>query len=106
MATSPKYNSGVFVRFPDPGDDPNVAREQGYEVQIMQIGPSAYPVGEWNSYEIRVIGQIYTVILNGATVVDSVDGANRGREFEGYIGLQNDHQGSRVRFRNIRLREL
>jgi hypothetical protein len=27
-------NSGVFLRFPDPGDDPSVAVNRGYEVQI------------------------------------------------------------------------
>ena len=27
-------NSGVFVRFPDPGNDPWVAVNQGHEVQI------------------------------------------------------------------------
>ena len=29
-------NSGVFVRFPDPGDDPDVAVNQGHEVQINE----------------------------------------------------------------------
>src|SRR5215217_7862026 len=27
-------NSGVFVRFPDPDDNPNIAVREGYEVQI------------------------------------------------------------------------
>src|SRR6476661_5377406 len=27
-------NSGVFVRFPDPGNDPWVAVKEGYEIQI------------------------------------------------------------------------
>ena len=31
-------NSGVFVRFPDPGNDPWVAVNNGYEVQIDNVG--------------------------------------------------------------------
>ena len=27
-------NSGVFIRFPDPGDDPWIAVNEGYEIQI------------------------------------------------------------------------
>jgi Domain of Unknown Function (DUF1080) len=53
-----------------------------------------------------VVGQTYTVILNRETVVDAWNGANLGRGTTGYIGLQNHHQGSRVRFRDIRLKEL
>ena len=30
----PKHNSGVFIRFPDPKNDPWVAVKQGYEIQI------------------------------------------------------------------------
>src|SRR5215208_870116 len=29
-----KNNSGIFVRFPDPGNDPWVAIKEGYEIQI------------------------------------------------------------------------
>jgi tetratricopeptide (TPR) repeat protein len=128
MATSLEDNSGVFVRFPHPRNNPNLAVKKGYEIQIddrpksrreppsvFQTGaiyqfkaPShaaANPVGEWNIYEIQVVGQSYTVILNGHKVVDNWTGTG-GRGTEGYIGLQNHHQGSRVRFRNIRLKEL
>ncbi len=118
-------NSGVFIRFPDPGNDPWVAVNQGYEIQIDDYGrdsqgqtgnllattgaiygfagPSKLPsglVGVWNSYEVRVDGQRHVVILNGELVNDF--NGSRGRE--GYIGLQN-HSGA-VLFRNIRIQEL
>jgi PKD repeat protein len=118
--TNPTDNSGVFVRFPDPGDDPGVAISQGYEVQIYdgetgepQKTGSFYnvkreelragsPAGHWNEYEIRAIGQQYTVILNGQ-VVNRVTGT---RELRGFLGLQNHDAGSRVHFRNLRVAEL
>jgi beta-xylosidase len=115
-------NSGVFVRFPDPGDDPNVAVNQGHEIQINEnpggdpqktgaiynADPAnfrnARPVGEWNDYQITVVGQRYTVCLNGKVVNDYV--SDKGRPLEGYIGVQNHDPESHVSFRNIRVKEL
>ncbi len=116
-------NSGIFLRFPDPGNDPWVAVNQGYEVQIDDLGepdhdprhltgaiygfagPSMLPtrlVGEWNSLEIRAESQKYTVVVNGSKVTEFVG----SRSIEGYIGIQNHHAGSRVLFRNIRVKTL
>jgi choline dehydrogenase-like flavoprotein len=116
-------NSGVFVRFPDPGNDPLVAVDQGYEVQIDDLGepdnspvhrtgaiygfagPRMFPtrlVGEWNSLEIRVENHKYTVILNGQRVTEFTG----NRSLEGYIGMQNHHPGSSVFFRNVRVKVL
>lgn len=112
-------NSGVFVRFPDPGDDPWVAVNQGYELQICDAGgpdsrtgavysfcASSHvptkPVGEWNHYAITVVGQDYLVQVNGETV-------NRFQGFRGargHVGLQNHDDGSPVRFRNVRVTRL
>ena len=36
--TGETNNSGVFARFPDPGNDPFVAVNQGYEIQIYDGG--------------------------------------------------------------------
>jgi hypothetical protein len=89
-------NSGVFVRFPNPGskgynNTAFVGVDFGFEVQIDQLGqpdgaavhqtgaiysfagPSSLPVkplGEWNAYEITVKGQRYKVKLNGVDVTD------------------------------------
>jgi hypothetical protein len=115
-------NSGVFARFPDPGDDPDVAVNQGHEIQINEnpggdpqktgsiynADPADYrnakPVGEWNDYEITVSGQRYTVCLNGKVVNDYV--SDKGRGLEGLVGVQNHDPTSHVSFRDIRVKEL
>jgi glucose/arabinose dehydrogenase/PKD repeat protein len=120
-------NSGLFVGFSDPGSDPWVAVNQGYEVQIdatdapdrttgaiysFQSANIAArdavlkPPGEWNSYEVVVSGQRIRVFLNGALVNDftSVDPA---RDLtSGHIGLQNHGVGDDVWFRNVRIKDL
>jgi hypothetical protein len=112
-------NSGVFVRFPNPGDDPWVAVHQGYEIQVCDTAPEKHntgsvysfqagthiptkPVGEWNEYIIRVVGQHYTIYINSEKV-NEFDG---DRSTEGYIGMQNHDDASPVRYRNIKVREL
>ncbi|MDF1799752.1 MAG: DUF1080 domain-containing protein [Planctomycetota bacterium] len=109
-------NSGVFVRFPDPGNDPWVAVNQGYELQICDAADAMHntgsvysfqgsthiptkPAGEWNTYEISVVDQHYTVKVNGE-VVNEFDGE---RSAAGHVGLQNHDDGSPVRFRNLRV---
>jgi hypothetical protein len=120
MVERPQDNSGIFVRFPNPAADPWTAVHEGYEIQICDTaGPkhntgSVYgfaaptkvtskPAGEWNRFEITVVGQTYTVVLNNETVVEAFEG-ERGRE--GYIGLQNHDPQVIVRFRNIKAKEL
>jgi hypothetical protein len=114
-------NSGVFVRFPEKSDDPWYAVNNGYEIQIddcdkkglmFQTGSiygfhpatkvASKPAGEWNRYEITVVGQHYTVVLNGETV-NEFEGS---RGSEGYIGLQNHDPISRVSFRRVRVKEI
>lgn len=114
-------NSGVFVRVPEKSDSPWYAVTHGYEIQIddcdknglkFQTG-SAYdqfaatkiaskPAGEWNKYQITIVGQHYTVVLNGEKV-NEFDGA---RGIEGYIGLQNHDATSRASFRSVRVKEI
>ncbi|MGB7158214.1 MAG: DUF1080 domain-containing protein [Tepidisphaeraceae bacterium] len=117
-AASAKANSGVFVRFPDPGNDPWKAVKQGYEIQIHDAARknrtgSVYnvaeatafaskPAGEWNTYEIKAVGQQYTIKLNG-TLVNEFTGKLAAR---GFIGLQNHDDGSIVSFRNVQVVEL
>ena len=81
-------NSGIFVRFPNPGTDPNVAIAQGHEIQIREgvagdgedqktgsvynfkreTARAAKPAGQWNDYEIRYEAGKYTITLNGTVV--------------------------------------
>ena len=116
-------NSGVFVRFSDPGTDPWNAVKTAYEIQIddlalpdgraehktgaiYDIVPPATlaskQVGEWNTFEIDALGLNYTIILNEITVIKF--SGNRLRR--GYIGIQNHDAESHVLFRNIRIKDL
>ena len=112
-------NSGIFVRFPNPGEDPWVAVNKGYELQICDTGGKKHDtgsvysfqeashmptkdVGMWNRYEIEVIGQQYTIAINGEVVNQFIG----DRSLEGYIGIQNHDDNSPVRYRNIRVQEI
>lgn len=111
-------NSGVFVRFPRT-DDPWVAVNEGYEIQIDNSRDGDHVTGsmytfsapfrvdvaktdDWNSYRIRVSGQRYEVWLNDQKINDFFGDRSR----EGHIGLQNHDDSSKVWFRNVRVREL
>jgi hypothetical protein len=135
-ASFPDDNSGVFIRFPalgtsDPANDWKIAVNQGYEIQIDDTGknpdvnPNTFndplhltgsvytlapatrlaslPLGQWKSYEITAQGNRITVILNGQQVSQLNDAS---RSQKGFIGLQNHHFGSRVQFRNLRIKAL
>lgn len=114
-------NSGIFVRFPEKSDDPWFAVNNGYEIQIddcdkkglmFQTGSiysfhpatkvASKPAGEWNVYEITVVGQHYSIVLNGEKV-NEFDGK---RGIDGYIGLQNHDPISRVSFRSVKVKEM
>lgn len=118
MAATDSTNSGVFVRFPEPSD-PWDAVESGYEIQIDDTQDPAHqtgavydfsapfylnsnPAGEWNTMQIRVVGQRYEIFLNGEKVNDFFGDRSR----EGFIGLQNHDPESQIAFRNIRIRQL
>ena len=81
------------------------------------------PVGEWNSEEITVKGRQITVVLNGTTIVDAnldevqdeellkrhrdtsqPEGSRGIANTKGHIGLLG--HGTRVEFRNLRIKEL
>jgi hypothetical protein len=123
-------NSGVFIRFSDPDNDPWIAVNTGYEIQIDDLAmpdgnpvhktgaiynfaaPSnkrelpqslSKPVGEWNTFDIRATNQKYSVILNGEKLISEFIG---NRLTEGYIGIQNHDADSHVSFKNIRIKEI
>lgn len=76
------------------------------------------PKGEWNTLEIRVVGQHYTIIRNGEVIneFDNTPGKESSREGDpptdlrqfgsGFIGLQNHSDNDLIDFRNIRVKEL
>jgi hypothetical protein len=116
-------DSGVFVRFPDPGKDPWAAVQNGHEVEIGDPNPekptwrtgSIYPFhapvaastkapGQWNQYEIVCRGHDYSVRINGKLVNTWTDTTKRS--LSGFIGLQNYPDQKTVRHRNLRVKEL
>jgi hypothetical protein len=116
-------DSGVFLRFPDPGQDPWIAVHLGHEMEIGDPEPrdptwrtgSIYPfqastrantkpLGQWNEYEIICQGQTYTVRMNGEQIMTWAD--PKQRTGSGYIGLQNYNDGKTVSHRNVRIKDL
>jgi hypothetical protein len=113
-------NSGVFVRFPDPDDNPNNAVREGYEIQIDDkagepihqtgaiynfVAPSEIVSklpGQWNTMEIQIVNQSYIVIINEQRVTEFTG----NRMTEGHIGLQTHDDKSKVSFRNIMVKEI
>jgi choline dehydrogenase-like flavoprotein len=119
-------NSGVYVRVPPLQNDFSPADRDGYEVQIDERGiddngnpgsalhrtgavyklaPSSgagsNPVGAWNRYQIKANSGNITVTLNGTPVAALQNGTRRAK---GHIALQNHHPGSKVQFRNLRIK--
>ncbi|MGH3761989.1 ThuA domain-containing protein [Actinophytocola sp.] len=120
-------NSGIFVGYPEPGDDPWVAVNEGYEIQIdatdadekttgaiydFQSADLAArdealnPPGEWNDYEIVVAGQTIKVYLNGVLINDFVSTDPARDLTQGFVGLQNHGDGDDVFFRDIQIKEI
>jgi hypothetical protein len=123
---SPSDNSGVYVRVPPLGANFAPADTDGYEVQIDERGideqgnsgsalhrtgavyklaastaVASNPIGAWNRYEIRALGNKISVRLNRMPVAELQNGTRRTK---GFIALQNHHLGSKVQFRNIRIK--
>ena len=110
----PKSNSGVYLRgryeiqILDNPDAKMALDSHGCGGVYSRIAPredATRPAGEWQAYDITLVGRQVTVVLNGKTIVqDVVDGITGGAidpdEGEpGPLMLQGDH--GKVRFRNI-----
>ncbi len=132
--SSKASNSGVFIRIADKPKDEWFAVHHGYEVQICDAADpfhrtgaiyslskaDAQPgkVGEWNTLEITLKGDLVQVSVNGVPV-NSFDPKGpvpeRKHDYEpmrgprpqsGYIGLQNHDTESHVDFKNVSVRPL
>jgi len=121
-------NSGVFFGFPDPGDDPWIGVNQGYEIQIDDTGgfpdapdssktgsiytfqaPTSFPTvpGEWNTMEIEVEDPMVRVWINDVLVNEYENPADSGRDLSsGFVGIQNNRVSDNVFFRDIWVKEL
>lgn len=123
-------NSGVFLRIPAlAAGDVAPAVAHGYEVQIDERGvdpETGFPgsplhltgavygvaparrhasraIGEWNSFDITAKKDTILVSLNGELVARCDAG---GRAQRGHLALQAHHDGSRVQFRDLRVKRL
>lgn len=127
-------NNGIGIRAPLEGDAAYAAIEiqvlDDSGSQYLNLKPAQYhgsvygvvpakrgfqkPVGEWNTQEITVRGRHITVVLNGTTIVDAnLDDVKDPEILKPRPGLMNHKghigflgHGTRVEFRNIRVREL
>ena len=109
----PKGNSGIYLRGryevqvqDDFGKEPFSRRMGGVYGQVTPTTLPAKPAGEWQVFDITMIGRRVTVVLNGVTIIDGQEipgitgGALDSREGDpGPIMLQGDHSG--IRYRNI-----
>ncbi len=125
-------NSGIFFRCVNEND----IVQSGNEIQILDsygkkkatvhdagalynaVAPSknvARPYTEWNEVEITCKGTRLVVVMNGEKIIDcdlsdpqikrkQPGGDNGKRGPRGYLALQN--HGSRVEFRNLRIKVL
>jgi hypothetical protein len=110
----PTSNSGVYLRGryevqiePDSATDPPSQRMGGvYGFLSPSPEPPRKP-GEWQTYDITLIGRLVTVVQNGKAIIDNkeIPGITGGaldshEELPGPIYLQGTEKG-RVMFRNI-----
>ena len=116
-----KGNSGIFFRgVPKGGYFVGPLGISGYEAQIDDNDPRGllYQTGglydvapatklikgeeQWRSYEIMADGEHITTKVNGELVCDTTQ-----KKFRfGHIGLQHHNPGSKIEFRNVKLKPL
>jgi Domain of Unknown Function (DUF1080) len=111
----PEGNSGIYLRGrhevqvqDDHGREPGSRRMGGIYGQVTPTALPAKPAGEWQAFDITLVGRRVTVVLNGVTILENVEipgitgGALDSNEAEpGPLMLQGDH--SAIRYRNIRI---
>ena len=123
-----KANSGIFIRTARTSKkDDNGWPDNGYQVQCMdtitgtsplatmisygappfesesdlkKLAKAYRPTGEWNSYEIRCVGEELRVKLNGTLITK----AHSIKNLRGHVGIQAEH--GRLEFRNLRINEV
>lgn len=112
----PKQDGGVFVRSNMEGDNwPNRKYEiqientvrmatifgAEHELNVVSAQKALKPTGEWNEYEIKLIGSKVEVRLNGELVSKS---NKMDRLKRGYIGLQGENGAHE--YRKFRIKDL
>jgi hypothetical protein len=116
----PKGDSGIYLRGtpqiqiwdPNDGERNKVGSGGVFNNKVHPSTPLVVadnPVGEWNTFHIKMVGDKVTVHLNGKLVVDNVVMENYWERDKpiyptGQIELQN--HGNTLYFKNIYIREL
>jgi len=109
----PKGNSGVYLRGryevqvqDSAGKEPSASSCGAVYSRIVPSTNAAKAAGEWQTYDITLVGQYLTVVHNGKTVVDNqeLEGITGGaldsnEHTAGPIYFQGDH--SKIEYRNI-----
>lgn len=109
-------NSGIYLRGrhevqveDSHGKPPSNRGMGGVYGQVTPRSNPARPAGEWQTFDITLVGRRLTVVLNGVTIHDNAEipgttgGALDSGEGEpGPIMLQGDH--GPIRYRNLRIR--
>jgi hypothetical protein len=109
-------NSGIYLRgryevqvLDDAGNEPYNRGMGGIYGQVAPTAQPALPAGEWQSFDITLVGRRVTIVLNGVTIIDDAEipgitgGALDSDEgLPGPLMLQGDHGG--IRYRNVRIR--
>lgn len=112
-----RYNSGIGVRLSKIGEIWHQAQTgqagaylfgstitegafRSFNLQKEMKENRVKPVGDWNHFEIRVVGDKITLSVNGA-VVNELTGVGLKK---GYIGLEAE--GYEITFKNMRLKVL
>lgn len=110
----PKGDSGIYLRgtpqvqiWENPVGSGGLYNNQKNPSKPAKVADK--PVGEWNSFRIKMVGEKVWVWLNGELVVDNVTMENYWERDKpiyptGQIELQN--HGNTLYFKNIYLREL
>ena len=112
------YNSGIFVRNDRNatiwyqaqvgdasggywfGNNPAGKELKRFSIRSQMTVNRVKPAGEWNTYDILCQGSKLVLKVNGATTSEFDDCKN----LKGYIGLEAE--GSRIEFRNMRIKIL
>lgn len=111
-------NSGIGLRaryevqiFDDYGKPPDTHGNGALYSRILPTSNASKPAGEWQTYDIRLVGRDVTVVLNGKTIIDhkTIEGftaiaTDIDEASPGPITLQGDHGA--VEFRKVVLTPL
>ncbi len=123
VLTQPHTNSGVFIHteyqeqgWPSKGIECQVnntylpdPKKTGSAYNIVNLFGVPAQDGEWWDYHIIVKDNWLTIYVNGQKIneyLQPADQTNNSRLSEGTIALQQHDPGSKVSYRNIRIRKL